>query len=393
MHFFHFYFARHQHGLPLTSFWLYELSVWLHTLALSLVWVFIPILLLKSGFIITDVLLYYLIYNALDVPLNFVAKSLVRHIGARWVIVAAISLVVVFFTLFSSLENANWSTLILMALCVALYDTLYWVSHIYFFISSDRSTLRTSRTTGIMYAVRDFAGMLGPAAGAIILIFFNKNVAFTATITLLILSLLPLLLLRGMATKPHAPSLSVKKFFSSGGGRPFVLTALYAVHDSAENTLFPLFIFVTFGTLESVAYVPIIFSFAAIVLSVTLGRIKPKRRNLAITAGALILVALWLGRLYLDGATFLYFSIFVAGLFAHFILVPLDSDIFEHARRVGDPLTASTYRNTTYMSMNVIFYGILFLLLNVFDASFILAGASLLGLATLNLLYFVYRHN
>ncbi len=50
MHLFNFYQSHGARHLSFSDFWMYELSMWLHTLAHALVSVFIPILLLKSGY-------------------------------------------------------------------------------------------------------------------------------------------------------------------------------------------------------------------------------------------------------------------------------------------------------------------------------------------------------
>src|SRR5262249_1263455 len=154
-------------------------------------------------------------------------------------------------------------------------------------------------------------------------------------------------------------SLSAHRFFSRGGFRPFLSTALYAVHDTAENNIFPLFIYVTFGTLQSVASIPIVFSLAAMLFSFTLGRMHPKRSTVSIAAGSFLIAGMWIGRLFLGNGLFLYFSVFIVGLFSYFILVPTDSALFEHGRATGDPLTAAMYRNVIYMGVNVFLFGAL----------------------------------
>ncbi|MBV9159037.1 MAG: hypothetical protein JO019_00360, partial [Candidatus Kaiserbacteria bacterium] len=69
---------------------------------------------------------------------------------------------------------------------------------------------------------------------------------------------------------------------------------------------------------------------------------------------------------------------------AYFIMVPLDTAICEYGRRVGDPVTASVYRNVAFMATNVVLFGALLLVLKLFEASFALAIVSLITLALVN---------
>ena len=72
-----------------------------------------------------------------------------------------------------------------------------------------------------------------------------------------------------------------------------------------------------------------------------------------------------------------YISVLFVSIAAYFVLVPVDTMIVEHAKRIGDALSASMYRNIAYMGPNVVLYSLLALLLNVFEPSFAFAALSL----------------
>src|SRR6185503_10680655 len=114
MHLYHFYHHHNLARLRWSDFWLYELSIWLHTFALSLVNIFIPILLLKAGYPLQSVVVYYILLNVFDVPLNFSARVLVRYLGARFVIAIATIATIVFFFLLNS-QEIGWMQLTVLA--------------------------------------------------------------------------------------------------------------------------------------------------------------------------------------------------------------------------------------------------------------------------------------
>ncbi len=383
MHLYHFYHRHHQkrqhHKSP---FWLFELSIWLHMLARALFAVFIPIFLLKLGYTIGEVIVYYLLYHLIDLPLNIVAKSFVQKYGARLIIVLATLLMVLFLALFLSLTPNNWPLLVGLAVVAAMYDTLYWVAYIFFFIRSDSQDHAVGKSTGILHAVRKSAGLLGPALGAFLLVFVSQQVLFFVTMGVFLLSLWPLFLLKDFPDKPQQASLTLRQFFADKEGRrEFIATGLYAIHDIVESTLFPLFIFMVYGTIESVALVPVIVSVTAIVIALLMGNLRPKKRHIALIIGAVMIGFIWLARLVIDQGVLYYASVSAVGIFTYFILVPLDTGIFEHARRVGDPLSAATYRNIAYIGMYALLFAVLAVLVNVFHVSFVIAAFGLFVLA------------
>ncbi len=371
----------------MTNFWRYELAAWLHALSLSLVWVFVPILILQSGYTVSDVILYYLLFNIIDVPLNFAARNFIQRYGARWAVAISTFAVILFFLIFLRIDGASWPILFALAACGAFYDAFYWVAHVYLFMNSDKAVKHTGRNTGIFYAVRQSALMVGPMVGAGLLIFFNQSWVLIATIFGLALSLVPLLGLQNFPDMPEAKPLNWRAFFSPGGKQPFVNAVLYAIHDSVESSLFPLFIFIMFGTLASVALVSVIVSLSAIVFALVSGYLKPRYRKLVMLIAALIVAVVWIGRLHDTHTVFLYISVLIVAVLAQLIQIPIDTDMFEHSRRMQDPLTGATYRNVAYMGINVLLYGTLFFLVHTFNVSFVIACVSLFILVGTHVMY------
>lgn len=370
-----------------SDFWLFELSVWLHVFALSLVNVFIPILLLEAGYSIETVILYYVVYNAIDVPLNFLARRLVRSIGARLVIVAGTVFAVLFFLALEQVTSGGIAMLFVLASLAALYDAFYWVAHLYLFIESDKKNKDAGKSTGIIYSVRKFAGFMGPALGAGLLIFWSSEALIVASVFFFILSLVPLIKVDEFPDKPAPSRLSFKGFFSTWEERKnYALTSLFSLHSAAEGVLWPLFIFVVFGTIESVAIVPIIVSVTTIVFSYLAGRIARSERDRIIGMGAFLIALVWILRITLEGSFFLYASIFLVGFFSLFVSIPIDSNVFTRAKET-DALNASTYRNTFHMFIKFIFYGILGLMVSIFEVSFIIAALSMFILIAIDYLF------
>jgi MFS family permease len=387
MQLFHFY-NHHYYRLAQSDFWLYEFSVWLHTLARSFISIFIPILMLRAGYGVEDVIIYYLVYCAIDVPLNFAARWLVKTVGARLVIVIGSVISIAFFVTLTFIEY-GWAWFMLLALLAAIYDTFYWVAHRFLFMETNEGQEDVGRNTGILYGGQRLAGMLGPATGAAILIFGNQYILIAASSVVFAISIIPLLYAGHLPDKPSKPQSTFQEFFREPKEkRNYISSALSSIHAEAEIVIWPLFIFITFGTLESVAVVPIIVSVSAIIFSYFTGKAESKhRKGNMITLGALVIAAIWVLRIFLSTPTFYYASIFVVAIFSLLMDIPISTRLYDRGR-LNDPLSASTYNNTVHMFTKFLMFAVLALVVNVFQVSFVLAAASLLLLVLVNDLVF-----
>ncbi len=371
-----------------SDFWLFELSVWLHVFSRALIAVFIPVLLLINGRSLTDVMIFYFLIHAINVPINFFSRDLVRRIGARWVIIFATLMSAGFFFVFYQMDF-SWPNLVLLATLWALYDAFYWVAHLYLFIQSNNKKRGAGKGTSIFYIVRTIAGIAAPLVGAFILVFVSQKLLVAISMVILLLSLVPLFKLDHLHDIPVRPQKTFKAFFKGWREkRNYLSMGLYALHGAAENVLWPLFIYAVFGSIESVAYLPVIISITFAVFSYFAGKVHSSDRGKTIALGAGLIAITWILRLSIDEPMFYMVTVFLIGLFSVLVSIPLDSDLFERAKKV-DPLSGSMYRNATSMVVKAVLYGALALVLAVFEVSFITAVVSLFALLVVNYFFLV----
>jgi MFS family permease len=386
MQLFNFY---HDHNLQKrihADFWLFEFSVWLHTIARSLVSVFIPIFLFELGYGVPTIIAYYLLFNCFDVPLNFAAGRLVQKIGARKVIILATVVSIAYFALLGRIVGASLIALGLLALLDAIYDSFYWVGHIYLFLNSDHSPRHDNRGTGILYGMRTFGSMLGPILGAGLLLFTSQGFLLLVSILLFIFSIFPLMDLKHIADHPHVPRIPIREFFKHPEDRKnYLSTFLTSFHAASEVVIWPLFIFTLFGTLSSVAYIAIIVSLSKIACSYVAGTIRRTQRRSFVIVGSLSLAAVWTLRIFYPVPGLIYASVLLTGLLTLLVDVPVTVGIFEHGRGMR-ALSTATYRNTASMSGQLTLYLILLFATNIFEIDFAIAAVAMLLLASLSAL-------
>jgi len=374
-----------------SDFWLFELSIWLHVFARSLIAVFVPIMLLRIGYTIPNVILFLFLLCLIDFPFNFVAQWLVRTIGARWVMVCAMLATIGFFLVLYGLGPNDWNSMLTLATLGALYDAFFWVAHLYLFIGTNKKKDNTAEKTGILYMVRQLGGVLGPAIGAVILLIAGKDALILVSVVILGFSILPLLKLKADHDKPKKTTVAnFRRYFAHlTEKKNYIASALQSIHAQTEANLWPLFIFATIGTVESVAAVPIIVSITAILFSYLAGKLSAREGEKMIVVGSALIAIIWVLRLQTDSTVFYYVSIFLIGLFSLLVTIPLDSNIFERAK-ILDPLSGSTYRNATRVLVNACFYGSLLLIINIFRASFLTATVSVFVLMVVSFIFLRY---
>lgn len=396
MKIYHHYHHSKLHSVIHSDFWNFEFSVWLHVIGYSVISIFIPILMLTVGYSLSMVMIYYAVFFLIDIPFNFLARKLVARIGARLVIILATLSVILYFALFPYLSGGHFLILVVLALLAAIYDTFYWVAHLYLFIESSEKLEEVSTDNGILNSIKSFGGMLGPAIGAGILVFAAEPALLAVSIVFLTLSLIPLLNLRHIKDKPASGKVSYKEFFRElPEKKNFLSWLFYSIPMGANEIIWPVFIFTLFGTLKSIALVAVIVSVSKIVFSYTNGIASARSREKLMLTGILCTLLVWILRLIYLNPVFYYLSILLIGFFTVLIEVPLDSSIYERARQKGQSLNASTFRNTAGMLPQGVLFVVLALLVGVFKVSFLSAIVSLALLLAVNqlILYFIKKNS
>jgi MFS family permease len=375
----HGYHHHHLYRAIHSDFWRLELSIWLQTLAFSLVGIFVPILMLRYGYSLEAVLAFNALFYGIDVPLNFLARRCVLAWGGRAVTAIGIACGAVSFAIFHNLAHGGWPILIVFAVLQALFDAFYWVGHFYLFIESSGKPEMAGRSTGIVNGVRILGGMLGPALGAIIIVLHGQNLLFYASTAIFLVAIVPLFALKHAHDKP-ARAMPLREFLrESRERRDYLSFSLYSIHATADGVIWTIFIFMTLGTLNSVALLAVVVSISTIILSYVTGTITRRNAGSLILAGSLCAALIWILRLVIPNPIFYYASVLFVGYFAILMSVPIESRIVERGR-TKDALWAATLRNTSSMIAPFFLFLILLPLIAVFKVSFISAALALFAL-------------
>lgn len=344
-------------------------------MARSLIAIFIPVFMLETGYSIQNIILYYLVYNILDIPLNFVAMFLVKKVGARGVMIIGTLTTILFFIVLGILPPNNIRLLLLLATLAAVYDTTYWVSHIYvFYDANNKEHLDIGKSVGGLLSIRELGSLIGPALGAIILLNLGNSFLVYSSVAIFLLSVIPLFKFKHINNLPKKSNISFKNLLAPyKNKRNFLSVALWGIHGEINGVIWPLFIYILYGTIESIASIPILVSFSTIVFAGLAGKISNKHSIKMVRLGCFAISTIWLLRIGLNSQSFYYISILLMGAFSLLVNIPLDRFIVKESKNVG-ALISSTYRNTFSMSLRAPLYLILYFSADIFKVSFLISA-------------------
>jgi hypothetical protein len=354
-----------------TNLGLLEISVWMQSFALAMITVFFPIVLWQLGLSIQAIILFYVVFNALDVPLNLVARKAVLAYGARRVMIVAVFFHVIYYLAFLTLRN-NIGQIFLLALAFAAADAFYWVTHLYIFAAASHKGASVRDDVSMLRIVRTVGALIAPLLGVFLFIDFGSRELIAISGGVMILSLLPLALMKRFNDKPKQKPESFRDFFKTKSRKiHYGLEMVDAIRMEQEAMLWPFFLFFLYGSLESVALVPVLASLASLVLVYAAGRISKGKNIFRLMGyGSIFIFLILFARIGLyDIPLVALGSVFVLALVSILFEIPLEVGVFKHDAKT-DLLSVATYRNGVRMFARGLFYLLMFLAVVIFSVEF-----------------------
>ncbi len=365
--------AKHEHP----DLRLFEVSIWLHTLARSFIAVFVPIILLDKGYELKEIFIYLLIYNTVDVPLNFVVYRFIKKYGAFKAMILGTIFTIIFFSILGIIPPENFKLILALSLTAALYDTLFWVAHIYIFMEVTGDEKDMGTTVGVFESIRRFGSIPGPLIGAFILVEYGSFHLSALSILIFAASIYPLYKIKTFQDKPTEQKISPKTFFSKPHEkRNFALTALTGLHDEVEGVLLPIYIYLVFSNIEKVAFIPVIISFTTTFLTFEIGKLVKKYEIGMAVIGAVTITLIWVYRIFSKDPDGLYITLFLVNIVSLFLGIPLSTELTKRGKETGH-LASSTYRNAVAMAPKALLYIVLLFFTEYFAPSFWIALATM----------------
>ena len=337
------------------NFWVFQETTNLNFFALSIISIFIPILMLKLGFSLFEVILFNLVLHFFDVIFNFVARKILFKFGLKSDFIIGTFFIILFFIGYSFLDDfKNIYFLLLLGFFWAIYDSFYYVGFYYALIANTKKIENINENNILSNIFSTIVSFLGPLLGSgIILYFKNKLILVYVVIGFLFLSLIPLLKYNVLEKNSKNIKIRFKRNFRNI--KNFLIWSSLSIFRFLEYTIFPIYIYFHFSNINSVAWLGIISAFSSITAIYFSGIIEGENREKSIMIGAGFLALIWFVRIFYPFDYILYLTSLVGPILLTFIYIPLDNSIQEQAKIEKNELNIGFLKNLTSMFAKFLF--------------------------------------
>ena len=300
----------------------------IRSFAFSMITIFIPIFLLKIGYGLTDVLLYFLIQSVVYCGAVFIAGHVDARFGFKHAILFSSPVFIAFFALLYTLQSEQWP-LALLAGVWAVANALFWVSyHTDFSRFSEKG--KTGKQVGISKIMASGSTILGPVVGGIILTLFSFEVLFILVSLLLIISTIPLFFSKDI----HQPiSFSIKELFTDFNPKEALGFLTHGFESSMLVEVWPIFVFLFVFTefaLIGLAGTIVFFFFMLFVIIISL--IADKWKNVVLKIGAVLNGITWALKAFVQIPLHVFLLDTGHGSSRAMLSVPMDAITYDRAR-------------------------------------------------------------
>ncbi|MEA2701794.1 MAG: hypothetical protein QOE22_503 [Candidatus Parcubacteria bacterium] len=315
-----------------------------HTLrnfALVLVDVFLPIFLLTKGLALYEVLLFEAFVFTLHATLNIPSYLLNARFGIKLMMSASfLFMFVAYGMLFFFDQLTQLYTLPVLLFFLALFNSIgevgYWSGfHLDFALKSESG--RAGSQLGTLEALSVSLKTIAPIIGAFFIVTFSFNASFLVVLSVLALSVVPLLLSDNIRLKKR---LSIRKAVSFAHVKLSLVFMVEGFHNVVQALVWPLFLFVINFSLIAIGSLVAVATFLTSIISFLSGKFADKYgMNRVFRFGAVV-----------NGSTFFMRPLFesVSGIFMIQSIGGLSSPLFKI------PLMVTTYQKARNENIEIL---------------------------------------
>lgn len=283
------------------------ISIFLVALAEAMIGIFIPIYLFKGGFEMQQILLYYFMTSLYFVLFAIPASKITARLGAKHSILLSTPFLILYYL---GLRFVHVSTLIffILPLLAAIRMMFYnYGYHINFIRHSDRKS--RGKEISYMGILSSFATIVAPVISGFVIFLFGYNISFTISSLILFASTIPLLLSKDVYEKHDISTKELWSYSFKGKNIRNILSFVgYSVESRIGMILWPIFLIGVLITTKSVGLLATLsLGLTAITFYLIRKLIKRYGNDMLIKFSTLLYFAGWIGRIFANTSTKIFF--------------------------------------------------------------------------------------
>ncbi len=346
------------------------LNLVIQAFSIALIGIFIPIYLLELGFTLDMVIIFMILFLLSIAAFSPFAARISSRFGLKHTILFSAPLLICVFMLFVVIPVLNPVFLLIVAVFYGIRQSMYWVPlHSEFVRNTDK--VHESEEVGNLIGLPKVAAILAPIIGAAVLQYFGFPILFILAIFLLILSVGPLFVTGDYKRRFR---FDLKSIEFSLNKNLYLAHSIEGVFYILELVMWPVFIYLTFGSLLSVGIAATLSGLGIAIFIFFIGRIsKNISHRKLLGLGAIGYSITCFSRLFVTTVLGAFLISFIGGMFAAIISVMIYTTFCEFARN-GNEVNSAVSREF-WLGVGRGFPLILLLLIVAkFNFIFILAG-------------------
>lgn len=254
----------------------FDLYVFLSTFARNLIEVFIPLILYKNGYSLKEVIVYYLFVNLFSLILSYPCLMFAKRFNYR--ILSFIG-IVAFSFMQIMLNNINYSMVYILSIAFvfALYRRCYWFSRRYYNLNViGKKDISVSYT--IICIINQLGVIISAYVGSILLDFINIKTVTVTSISLFVISIIPLFSVELKENKEHKEINLIKTMKNISFGNLYLFGSYELLN--VIKFLFPLYLAIYVkDTYQTVGILNLITNLATLIFAYMYGKKINNNKN------------------------------------------------------------------------------------------------------------------
>jgi MFS family permease len=338
-HFHHFFRNKEMNEL--------YLSYGIMNFAAGLISIYVPIYLYNIGFSIPTIMFLFILSAVSFLIFSIPNARLVAKIGIKKSMLISLPLLVIYYLGLKYVANYHYLIFLLQCL-IGFRNTLFNYSfHLNFIKHSDRHN--RGKEVSMIQSSALIASLLSPLCGGLIVQYSNYSTLFFSGSFLLLLAMVPLFFSSEIYEKIYFSGRGIFKNIFKKQNLPLTLSfSGYAIEEWIGVTLWPIFLFLLLGKMDSIGMVTSITASLTFLLFYFIGQASDKRdKKKLLKIGTFFYFFGWLGRIFVSGFSSILFVDTYKNLTWQMVNVPWTAYAYDLASR-GDYFKFIVQREIIY---------------------------------------------